>query len=538
MADNETLIPLEDGPWNGLVDAKAPTARRVGKYRIGQNMSPFHGADGDRMEGRRGYIPLCAQLGGTAGEVQGLIPSNDQTSAILAVKGGEVYRIRTDGSGYTVFISTATLTGLAITLNAYNKVALTHFGQWIHVSDGTNTPFIFLDNVGPATVVKLVNSPVLYGQPVVKDSRLVGILASDHTTIVWSEVEDATTGYTTGGFTNAFKVSQTSQEGILQLAVEETYVIVQRTNSTTLISGGLTASYEATVNREGISGSSGTCAPFSGVWVDKDFYSVDQYLRPQLLRSGATKYISIGGPFAEEFRSIASPDQECRGLYLAHEGLVLFGQIYDRLDPDAPAYFRTAMLVIDVSGTEPEAVGVWYGFRHLTAMCVASATDAPARRFFSPRLIHGDGYGGVYIHGTWEDDKEGYTPLTVDTHIDGTTSTIDHVLETQALSDSVNRELIYDRLGITCRMLKQAYDFDVSVITPKGTTPVQTVTIPASVSANGLDDGGEEYHAEVGLDTRGRWARVRLRHHQDTSRFAPISLSLTGYVASNDPEIP
>jgi len=121
-----------------------------------------------------------------------------------------------------------------------------------------NVPFLWDGTAGAAGLTALVNSPALYGQPIVKDARIVGILASDRTTLVWSEVQDATTGYTSGGFTNAIHLRQTDPGPIYQIIATETEILVQRARSTTYLAGGLTASYETSVNREGISRSSGT----------------------------------------------------------------------------------------------------------------------------------------------------------------------------------------------------------------------------------------------------------------------------------------
>src|SRR2546430_9136670 len=88
-----------------------------------------------------------------------------------------------------------------------------NFANKLIITDGINTPVAY----DGTSFTVLTNCPVLFGPPTVYYAKLFGITASDHHQLVWSEENDPTTGYTAGGFNNAWILGQTKQDAITRL---------------------------------------------------------------------------------------------------------------------------------------------------------------------------------------------------------------------------------------------------------------------------------------------------------------------------------
>lgn len=199
---------------------------------------------------------------------------------------------------WSVYISAAQLAAAGIVLSTTNsRIFAVTLGGKLVISDGTNTPFMY-DGV-TATLTKLVNCPVLSGQPTVYYAKLFGIKSTDRSTFVWSEENDATIGYEAGGFNNAWTLGQTGSSPLTRLMGTNQGLYYWRKYSTGIIRGAVTTDFVNDGVHDGVSGSVGTTTQ-SMALVDNTIYWFSATGRPYCLEIGGD-IVSLGGQLARKF---------------------------------------------------------------------------------------------------------------------------------------------------------------------------------------------------------------------------------------------
>lgn len=532
MADWDAEVLLEDGPWDGLLDSVAPTARREGKYLIGQNIYPLDPAVGDGLVGRPGCRVVGAQLGSVGRRrVQGTVEFTRKSGAKyrIAIVGGHFYTLDWATETWTEVLTAANFTTAGVTLDQTARIAFLEFSDKLHVSDGVNVPWLW-DGTTGGGITLLSNSPVLYGQPTARVGRVFGIKAADPATIVWSEPDDATTGYEAGGYNNAWTITQTDSNRLYRLIGTEEALFVLRARSGTIITGTVTANFASASTKDALSETLGTKSPW-GVEVigTNDLVFPDANMQPHLLVPGGQP-TPIWTPFRETLAGVPKDMAEkAISIYWPPAALLLMAICGEG------ATEADTILVYDVKGPLPIAVGVWNGWEmtHLSVM-----TNDQDEAF----LFRGDTAGYVYLHGNpdgsiWDDRL-----ATGDV-------AIEHILELQALGYSTKREKIFDRIDLALRSLT-AMTLNVSAITPRGQSALQTVSLDAGVL--GWDSGfwdqmewdpsdsttTQEQHEAVGVDAQGRWIKPRIVHQTLGERFGIVALTVAAYVTNDDPPVP
>ena len=139
---------------------------------------------------------------------------NDGTAKVVLISGGKFYTY--DASTITESLTAANLSAASVTLGSQGIVYMATFNNQVVVSDGVNTPWMW-DGTLNGGITKLTNAPVAYGPPAVYYAKLFFIKNTDRATIVWSEENQANTGYEAGGYNNAWTLLQSGSEGLVAL---------------------------------------------------------------------------------------------------------------------------------------------------------------------------------------------------------------------------------------------------------------------------------------------------------------------------------
>jgi hypothetical protein len=554
MAATDQPFDLTDGPWRQMIDAASATARKQGAYLLGQNIYPLDPNLGDELAGRPGVrvLPsaILAMPLGSAGRrrVQGIFDYTNPTTGAtttLAVVGGYLYQYEWDDSGlagdaaWFEVVDAATFLGAAITLSQTAHVAFLVFGNDLFVSDGVNVPWLW-DGTFNGGLTKLTNCPVLYGQPAVHEARIFGILKADPTTVVWSEADDATTGYNSGGFNNEWSVTETDPNRLYSITAANEEIYVLRERAATILAGDVTSSFSSTATRDAISSTEGTKSPFAVLMVnDINVLALDADLHPQLYRPGGGGFKPLWPDLRETLRKLPKQYHEkCLGVLYTPADLALLAV------PDVGATECNMLLVYDLKGGDPVPVAVWRGWTMTALAMVTNRNRLGGNSNGQKYLLHGDDLGNIYFHGNPEDAGPWDDEL-----VSGTVPIV-HYFEGQPLGYSTKREKVFDRLDITVRNLTQM-TLEVSLTSPSRRTAAQTVVIAAGVL--GLDfvlidmdwilDSIEdrttiEAHGDVGVDVQARWAKPTIRHEALGERFGLVALTLSGSSSSIDPESP
>jgi hypothetical protein len=537
MAATDVEIPLEDGPWDGMLDSISPTAKAAGKYLLGQNVYPLDPDIAEAIVGRPGVKQLGAQLGAVANRrVQGIFQFTKSTGfeATVGVAGGKFYTYDWGLALWSEVLTTGQLAAAGIVIDQYAQVAFANFGDRLVVSDGVHDLWDWNGTTG-AGLRNLVNSEPMYGQIRVYYARIVGISAINRDTILWSETDDATTGYRAGGFNNAWAPTQNDPNRLEALLATNGVLYAFRAHSGLPLEGPPGPGFSTDNTRDSISDTFGTLSPFAAILHDVNAMVLDANLHPQFLRPGGAGFIPIWRELRETTKRISkAPPFAAKCITIFYEPASLFLIAF----PDSGANECNACLVYDAKGELPRAVAIWRGWE-ITSM--AMVKDGSGR----PVWIHGDSNGYVYQHGNPEDDNF----LTDDALVTGTVA-IEHILEQQPQGYSTKTEKVFDRADFTVRPGIGPMTLNVSLATPNGASAEQQVVLGSA--STGFDDitfddgafdgtGGnttQEIHSDLGLDGFGRWGKLRIRHATLGEQFGLEAIRIASYVNDDDPEAP
>lgn len=537
MAATDQLLELSDGPWQGMVDAISPTTQTQGKYLLGQNVYPLDPSIGEGVVGRPG-VRVMGAIGGAVGarRSQGFyqFTKRNGTEHTIRIVGGKFYTLNWTTEVWAEVLTTAQLTAAAITLSTTAQIAFLTFSDKVLISDGVNTPWQWDGTVG-AGLTKLVNAPVFYGPPTAYSGRIWAIKAAETSTLVWSEVDDAATGYEVGGYNNAWTISQTDPNRLYRLIGTNESLYVLRARSGTIISGSVTSTFSASASRESLSDTIGTMSPFAVTVQDLNIITLDADMHPQLLRPGGAGFTQLWTQLRETLKKVPKTPamlEKCMSVLYTPASLLFFAI------PDIGATEPNLILVYDVKGDIPVPVAVWRGWE-ITAMAMVKNPTTG-----QPYLFHGDTTGYSYLHGNPEDASGPW-----DDQMQTGTVAIDHILETQALGFAVEREKIFDRIDVSVRA-NTRMTLEISAATPRGHSVPQTIQVDSGFEGwdFALWDtmvwdvdvmlGTQESHGDVGIDLQSRWIKTKVRHRTIGQQFGLVALRVTAYTTDDDPEIP
>lgn len=537
MAETDVEIPLEDGPWSGMLDSLSPTTRQPGKYLLGQNTYPLDPEIADGMVGRPGVRQMGAQLGAVGfRQGQGTFQFNKASGAKFTVQivGGKFYTLDWAGELWIEVVTAANLATAGIVLDKVSRVRFLDFQNKLLVSDGVNKPWLWDGTAGAGGLTLLANAEAFYGQPRAYFARVLGISAANPDVLLWSETDNANLGYRSGGYNNAWSLTQNDPDRLFSILATNEAVYVLRARGGTTLSGAPGPDFRAQAARDSLSDTFGTLSPDVTTMHDVNIMVLDADMHPQLLRPGAAGFIPIWRELRETTKRLSKDPllmAKCMCVYWSPAGLYLIAV------PDSGAAECNMILAYDGKGATPVAVGIWRGWEMTTLAMVENANG-------QPYLLHSDSTGRVYLHGN-PDDAAPWD----DVMATGTVA-IEHIHECQPLGYSTKREKIFDRIDIGTRS-RTPQTLEISWRTPRGQGAPQTIVIgatflgfdsgifddPSTVFDPGIDTT-EETHGDVGVDGEGRWIKPKLRHQTIGEQFSLVAITVAAFSADDDPEIP
>jgi hypothetical protein len=529
MAVTDRAIILEDGPWNQMIDSLAPTARKEGAYKLGQNVYPMDSEVGESLVGRPGTRVAGNRLVTYPDIVQQIVQfSHGDEEQTIVVAGGEIYSLNWETETWVKVVTAANLVTAGVTFSAVPWVACVTFGDTLLVSDQVNRPFLWNGTAGAGGLTYLTNCPPLYGKPTVHQARIFGIKASDLRTMVWSEADDATTGYEAGGFANAWTLRQTDQHPLTCLVGRNDGLVIFRARSITMAVGTVgDLAFQSTDTHEAIDSTVGTNTPFAVLEVGPNIVFLSADLQPYLSRPGATGVEPLWQGLRNTLAggSRRTYPQQTYAVHYTPASLLLFA-VPSPTSGTAP----NTILVLDAHGETPVPVAVWQGWNDVSGASIsamAMVLDTSGANP-TPRWMHGD-YGAsggyVYFHGNPDDE----TFLTDDVMVTGILP-IEHIVKLQPLGFSTKREKVMDRIDASFRG-DTVQNCTIGATTPRGDLdPVEVSVTPS--------DADLEVHASLGIDVTARWIAPTIRHQAIGEEFGLVAVSVTAYATDDDPGVP
>lgn len=286
-----TPIPLEQRGGSVMWTSRGE-ASPEGAYHMALNLLPLNP---DNPES-----PLLQRMGlqptGTAGVVTGTVKTagvllsgtGQETEWILATTGLWV------GGVNVVTAANFATAGCANLLHATEPIYWCVFANTIVFNlDLTNVnPAFTIEPVqwsganGAASLTKLLNAGLCYGRPTVRSAKLFFIRFTERDTIVWSEENDATTGYDAGGFSNIWVLAQTGTAPLFALQGTNDGLYYFRARSTGVIRGEVNTDFVTASTHDAVSQTIGTTTPEGVTYANGAIWFTDQNGAPNVLPNG------------------------------------------------------------------------------------------------------------------------------------------------------------------------------------------------------------------------------------------------------------
>jgi len=522
-------VALSVGPFTGMNDAIEPTAAADGRVAMAQNVYLAPGPNGTAYIGRPGFEAMGSQLGGAgARTVQylGQFTKLSGTRYTVAIVGGKFYTYDWGTDTWTESVTAANFATASITLSATARVYAVPFFDTLFFTDGVNTPWTWDGSSGAGGLTECTNCPVLYGQPVVYYGKIFGIKNSDRSSMVWSEEGDATLGYETSPYSNAWTLVATGSDPLTALGARNEALSVFRERQTQRIVGAVTTDFSSAGTQADASIDTGTPCPAvfeitaGTVFVDAD---AGPYVLP---------------PAGEPVSLWPWSQQTTRTIPRTQLTKVQFGQHTEQnlvwIALPEPDQTECTILLVYQADTM-NLVGLWRGF---TMQRVAVVRDADG----TPRLIHGDTDGRIYVHGTAENGPWSDA-------LDAGTQPVAHIVTTAPLGYDVQVEKRWTDLefGVLSANLTTV---DLSYETPRGASSAFTRTLTGGSGLlydTGLQyDSGLQYGSNQSTDARvragvnglGRWVKATIAHSVLDEQFGVQYCRVRGYETGGDPTAP
>lgn len=514
----------------GLRDSKDPSSADPRKGHVMLNVYPSDVFIGAATVGRPGFQQSGTQV--TAASIQGIyqFTTLDGTERTICFANGQLFKFNWSTRAWT----NIPITG-GVTLNTTGPIDAITFANVLVVSDGTHTPFQW---DGASTFTSLSNCPVLTGPMTVYYGSLFGILASNPTTMVWSEVNDPTTGYNTAPFQNLWQLFENSQDPLTRLVGTNSALYYWRARSTGAIAGQVSANFSTTGVTDAVSSTVGTTAPRAVVRytaTNRDG-SVEQVFF--LSADGNPFILTTGGGLkdaSDDVRETVStlPRSllpQAIGVGDPLTEMVLLGVA------EQSSTVPTLQIVLD---TRTGNIGGLWKWGATVAMGLVKDGN------LVPRIMHGTSTGNVYDHG----DPNGTLWNDANATVDGGTLAITHQVQGSPLGFSLDWEKIFDRIDFSFRLDTLLTNCTISADTPYGTSASQTFSISGLSGGFSLWNVGLwdvafwsseqlEQHYAVGLGDRGRWHMPNLTHSTLNERFGLVGWSVVAFKDANDAGVP
>lgn len=524
-----TLQAPQSGQWAGMSDARETNASTANHVALGRNVYRRFATEGTAYVGRPGCRRMGAQLGTLSNRTAnwcGQFTKYDGTEYTVLVLQGEIYTYNWGSDSWGVVVTTANFATATITRSTTSRWYANAFGDTLVFSDGVNVPFTWDGSSGAGGLTEVTDCPVLYGQPVVRASKYMGIKQPERDTIVWSEEADIQTGYEAGGYVNAWSLGGPRSERLFALGATNEMVAVIRERSATAIRGAISTDFTTASTTPDVSATLGTKTPFC-VTLNEGVLFVDQDGRPQLIVAGAQDPVPLWGAFEQFLRGVnrLALDKvhvvEDLGCDVVLVGVPVSA---DTWPSSFFAYQRDRGALVPVA--------VWSGFTAQAAGLVKDGDRVWKWMHAGPD----DGY--TYVHdiptGTTWNDASGTDTVP-----------IEHAVLPRPLATDQDDECVFTDVSVhtaadtTC-------DLTVSYVTSRGRGSEQALSLGLTGSAwdafnwdeaNWADDTPDQ-RGVVGVMGRGRWIQPEVRHSVLDQKFALSAVRVTAMLENADPLVP
>ena len=505
---------IQLGPWVGMRNLQDPTAASPEFAYMLRNVYSLDPESRARLEGRPGFAQMGAQLG-TAGRRTPQLFHQFTTLAgtrhTIAIVGGYFYTLNWGTSTWTEVVTNANLATASITLSQTARCYAVTFANTVVISDGTNKPWTWDGTSGAGGLVSLTNAPAMFGQPVVHYGKLFGIVAATRSQLQWSEENAANTGYTAGGYNNAWTLGQTDTDALYRLLPSNELLYVFRARSMTAIAGEVTPNFSSTGTREAISSTRGTTSPASVFFEGSNVVFADADGQPCIMQPGGAP-VSYWEFFNDTLETMDPASiHEIEGFYDPTLELSRIG-----FQSSGAAADRDVQMALYPSHEGYIAAGIFDGYEFGRIDVVENADG-------EPRVLHGDSSGNVYVHGvpdgtTWSDDGE----------------LIRHEIVTGLENFTDDVEWHYGRLDYSIVAKTDLTNVAFSFITAYGESVAieddQSGIFPLwDVMQWDVDVWAAPTlvkHGAIGIDEIGNYIGVRVVHSTLNERFGLLSMTL------------
>lgn len=510
--------PLRPPPILGMRDSRDPSTADPRKARELRNCYVEDPTRGNSVKGRPGWrrmdqLPPPAQMSYQFSKLDG-------SEFTVDISGGRFFVYDWTTDTHTEVLTAADLASAGVSIAATGRVYAVTLADQMIVSDGVSSPWMW-DGTSGGGVTNLPACPPLFGEPTVHFAKLFGIVAADPITIVWSEENDPTTGYDSGGLNNAWTLGQTDQERLFGIKGTNVSLFYWRARSIGAIAGSVTPNFRTTGTQEGVSLTVGTSSPASIVQFEQSFYFVDSDGRPQRLDIGAgVREPPIWYDCLETVRNMSRAFiGSVTGTYDPDTNLVLFGM--------APFAAAENDAILTFHASSGNFAAVWDG---VLPHVLATVKDATLR----PTIVHGTQAGEFRAHGhpdgnVWDN---GPTPMR-------------HVVDGPLLANDEAREMDFTRADLVFDSETELTNVEFDYRTPRGRS--QSLFFDVAVGAGfalwdvafwDVDVWSTEtfdWHVAVGLEGMGRWIRPRVQHDWPGERFGWLDWGIDATYAGKKP---
>lgn len=526
-------VTYDAGPFKGMRDSLDPASADPAKAFLLQNCYPLDSERNYAVVGRPGFQQAGSQLGGGSrvGQLVFQFTKLAGTEITLSIVGGKLYTFNWGTRVWTESVTAANFATASITLDANANVYGVTFTDCVVFSDGVNVPWKWDGTAGAAGLTKLTSCPVLYGQPVVYYAKLFGIKATERSTFVWSEENDATIGYEAGGYNNAWELGQTDQEPLNVLVPTNAALYYFRSRSVGVIQGAVNDDFQTSGVHDSVSSVAGSQSPGACVYYDGKIVFLDANFTPYVLTPGSG-VTTLWGDLKE---TIGGLDRQyvtsATGIFDRSTFLILLGVV------ETGQSIPSALLVIDPDATTgpAEPIAIWRGF---TFQAMATVKNSSGQ----PLVMHLSNDGYAYDHGLpggilWSDA------------FNAGTQAITHIVEPSAMGNDVEIEKLFTRLDMTFRTTSPLTNVGIAYETTRTLAASTPVTPPSLTGAFSLWDTAVwdtnswsavsvDQHLAVGLNAQGRWIKPIVRHSTAGEQFGLSTMRVTAVPLNIDPSVP
>lgn len=531
--------------WTGMYDSRAKAGERDYDAPLLVNLLPIDPQRGAGLVLRPGMqrltTPTTTQIpGGTEMSWIGAFTTAASTELIVVIAGGEIYTL--SGSTLTKVITAAQLATATISLATIDKVFACEYNKTLVICDtASHAPFTW-DGTTGAGLVKLTNAPLdRQGGPAVYYAKLF-FIKSDSRTIVWSEENQANTGYEAVGYNNAWELTQTSERGVLALLGTNEVLYYFRRDAVGAIRGAVSSTFSTDGVHDGITQQAGIAFDSIPVHIGGAAWWISSRGGPMAFRPG-TGLVDLALQLPRRFstpQGITSPDGVIYGSVGEHHTFAT-GAAYKHITVDRQngrVHFegfnntRRFTLVVDAESMRPVSYYVY------PALNLPTGTGQKFSEIIDGIKYFADVSG--YLFAELVAPESPYTAIGYDETHNGAGSAITGTMVGQMHGWTPNVEWQFDRLDVLADA-QPSNTLTVGYITSRfhkaSLTPTDQVVTDTSVSNTPY-----ERHKSFGLgkDASGRWFRpiISIAGEATANRLPVLhGYTLTAYPVSTDPAV-